>query len=392
MRVVESPIPRGFRIRNLIHFAVLLTLCSATANGAQPLCPSDPGLFQVVDIAGKAAFINPKGEFVLTPSSFPEKTVLVHWFYEGLAAVGVNLDNRVTPPAYSGGITKFGYIDLTGKFVIEPQFDYGYPFCGGLALVSKGEFLGYIDRSGKVVIDLKKDCNEDLPTGIKRGRCPTRRAGELFVDEESEGLIAVSDGRYGFGSKYGFNDTRGRIVIKPRFEPEREPHGSIRSLSKFIEGRAKVKLGGLYGFIDKKGHDVIPARFTRANDFSEGLAFVATQNGEFGYINKHGDWVIRGRNFIDGGNFCQGLAPIAVHSTDSKRREPIWGYIDRRGRIIIGPRFDHGDEFRNGVARIYEIRTSDDRWESRFGYIDKAGKYLWKPGSRLTSVDKTANR
>lgn len=70
-------------------------------------------------------------------------------FSEGLAAVSA-------PDA--NGQTKFGYIDKTGKIVIEPKYDYAFPFSDGLAQVaiqSGGTYgilrTGYIDSSGKYI-------------------------------------------------------------------------------------------------------------------------------------------------------------------------------------------------------------------------------------------------
>jgi hypothetical protein len=46
---------------------------------------------------------------------------------------------------------KEGYIDKTGKFVINPQFDDVGPFSDGLAPIRIGYKLGYIDKTGKIV-------------------------------------------------------------------------------------------------------------------------------------------------------------------------------------------------------------------------------------------------
>jgi hypothetical protein len=47
--------------------------------------------------------------------------------------------------------TKTGYIDRSGKFVIEPKFDFASEFKNGLAKVRQGKIWGYIDRTGKYV-------------------------------------------------------------------------------------------------------------------------------------------------------------------------------------------------------------------------------------------------
>ncbi|MGI7157691.1 WG repeat-containing protein, partial [Campylobacter coli] len=62
---------------------------------------------------------------------------------EGLARVGLN--------------GKWGFIDKSGKFVIEPKFDSIWDFSEGLAKVGLNGKYGLIDKSGKIVIEPKFD-------------------------------------------------------------------------------------------------------------------------------------------------------------------------------------------------------------------------------------------
>lgn len=49
---------------------------------------------------------------------------------------------------------KIGYMDVTGKIKIKPQYDYGAPFSEGLAVVrdKKTKKYGYINLKGEYVI------------------------------------------------------------------------------------------------------------------------------------------------------------------------------------------------------------------------------------------------
>ena len=53
--------------------------------------------------------------------------------------------------------SKYGFIDKSGKMVIEPQFDdeidIAGSFIAGLACVRKDGKEGFIDKNGKVVIE-----------------------------------------------------------------------------------------------------------------------------------------------------------------------------------------------------------------------------------------------
>lgn len=47
---------------------------------------------------------------------------------------------------------KLGYMDKSGKMVIEPKFEAGSIFVNGIAPVKVGENVGYIDKKGEYVI------------------------------------------------------------------------------------------------------------------------------------------------------------------------------------------------------------------------------------------------
>lgn len=47
---------------------------------------------------------------------------------------------------------KHGFIDLTGRFVIPPTFDFAWQFSDGRASAWQNGRAGFIDRNGKFVI------------------------------------------------------------------------------------------------------------------------------------------------------------------------------------------------------------------------------------------------
>ena len=48
---------------------------------------------------------------------------------------------------------KWGFVDTTGKVVVEAKFDNAKSFSNGLAAVCQGEKWGFADKDGTVVID-----------------------------------------------------------------------------------------------------------------------------------------------------------------------------------------------------------------------------------------------
>jgi WG repeat protein len=101
------------------------------------LAPFSEGLAPVLSF-NRLGFIDKTGKVVIEPL-FRE----TNGFSEGLAAVKI---------IGSDGQYVWGYIDRTGKFAITPQFIEAHPFAGGLAQVSKSDGKRLlIDASGKII-------------------------------------------------------------------------------------------------------------------------------------------------------------------------------------------------------------------------------------------------
>lgn len=65
---------------------------------------------------------------------------------------------------YSDG--KFGYISFDGEYVIPPTFDFAKGFCEGLAFANKGEYMGYIDKTGEFVKIFDGDSVMSMSDGV----------------------------------------------------------------------------------------------------------------------------------------------------------------------------------------------------------------------------------
>lgn len=121
--------------------------------------------------------------------------------------------------------------------------------------ITRNGQTGYIDKTGKIIIEPQFDGNtEEFPEGLAPIRIDT-------------------DGIPHHG-KFGFIDTAGKIVIQPQFD----------EVSPFSEGLASIRVGGSHGYIDKSGQTVIESPdFQNASNFTEGLAAVV-RGGKFGSV------------------------------------------------------------------------------------------------------------
>jgi hypothetical protein len=147
---------------------------------------------------------------------------------------------------------KWGFSDAKKTLVIEPKYDYAFPFSGGLAhVLGQSGKSGFIDNTGREVTPLKYDDAKE------------------FV----EGMAWVE-----LNSKWGFIDKSGTEVTKIKYDDLADA---------FSEGMAYVGLDGKYGFIDKSGKEAIPLMYEKTRSFSDGLARVKL-NGKWGFVNKSG--------------------------------------------------------------------------------------------------------
>ena len=79
-----------------------------------------------------------------------------------------------------------------------------------------------------------------------------------------------------------------------------------------------------YGFMDSTGKLVIPYTYTKALDFSGGLAAVRDNNGKWGFVNKKGNLVIPYKyDGVSYNGFQDGFALVVIGDKQ--------GYVDKNG-------------------------------------------------------------
>ncbi len=299
-----------------------------------------PGNRYRVVVDKKWGYIDQTGKVVIEP-----QFEIVDDFREGFAIV----ENIKT-------IFKFGFIDESGNFFDFRQYDNLGRYSEGLAAVGKGIFglhrggdhkWGFIDRSGKLVIEITYRDYKDF----------------------SEGLAAVMNDE----QKWGYIDKTGTLAIPFQFDDAFE----------FSEGLACVLSNGLFGFVDNSGRFVIPPRFARPGRFQEGLAAVeiATENfkakryyesyyssgGRIAFVDKTGSEAVKlPPNTVTIDDFSEGLARVDIKIGGS----PAYtGFIDKSGRMAFRlPFYSGSGRFSEGLA---VVRRND-----RFGYIDKTGRVV----------------
>jgi hypothetical protein len=286
-----------------------------------PIVQEQTGLFPA-NIRGRYGFIDKTGKVVLQPQY---KRALA--FSEGLAAVQDEAD-------------KWGFIDKSGTAVVKPQYPLVLPFREGLATVRVGDHFGAINRKGEMII-----APASKFAGIGQffeGTAPT-----LYRQMAANVMV----------SAWGFLGKNGEFSLPPVYD----------AVTPFGEGLAGVReIGKRWGFIDSKGKYVIEPQFDNVTRFSEGLAAVERETSSifrWGYIDKTGKTIITPK-YTSARIFSEGLA--AVQGDAGK-----WGFIDTKGTMVIQPKYDDTTAFQDGLSAVV--------LGNREIYIDKSGKVVWEP-------------
>lgn len=241
----------------------------------------------------KMFFIKPDGKLAFDVSDFDN----VYGFSESL--VLVEKDGN------------YGFIDKTGKIAIELQYNDAYAFDYGLATVSKGEKWGMIDKNNKVVIPFVYD---EAPT---------------FDDESVEKpmlIHAIKD------KKQGMIDKNHKTIIPFNYDYLQFFKEGFAVVGKIV-GKDEFEHNILkYGMIDKNNKLVVPFVYDEISNFSEGLALVGKIVGK----DEFGDDILK------------------------------FGYINKQGKVVIPIQFDFAESFEDGTAWV-QLKDKDF-------YIDKKGK------------------
>jgi hypothetical protein len=268
----------------------------------------EEGLLAVYDHYSESyGFIDTKGKIVIEPKYYE-----VLDFSDGLAGVWEDADIHVD--TFSGCGTavthaKWGFINKTGEYVIQPNYYEVSEFINGYAIANDK----FIDQKGTIVsrenililellnkmfrydgsmynqentiryvahnIENFEDClimaqNSNQKWGFLNYN------GVWTVQSNYFGAQFFSDGYAGIkdtNGKWGYIDCSGKIIVEPLYN----------FVYFFSEGLGAVQKGGKWGFINTKGEVVIPFLYDERRKFKNGLVKVE-KNKKVVYLNKQG--------------------------------------------------------------------------------------------------------
>ena len=212
----------------------------------------------------------------------------------------------------------FGYLDLKGNVVIEPQWYQAYNFIDGMAVV---------------MVKKGKDSDVSYKYGI------INKKGEYIVEPQKNYLMSMGENRF------AMRKSNGKFVLCDKNLEELS--GSYDGMHPFSCGLSLVeKEEKGFGFIDKNGQEIVSCKYMYAEEYADDLTFVAKDaDSKVEVLDKKGESILK----LKEGDapyytFHNGLALIYNYDADSK--EDSYRYIDKNGEVIYKwvPGDDDDDE------------------------------------------------
>lgn len=139
---------------------------------------------------------------------------------------------------------------------------------------------------------------------------------------------------------------------------------------KSISGLNKLHIierDGKKGFVDHKGDIVIPCKWTKVDDFHEGLAAVDDSSGKYGYLDINGNRVIP-CTWDKAESFEDGLAVVKV-------KNGLWDYkcgvIDKDVNMYLPFEYDSLEYIGCGMFKYYN--------SPKYGIVNEKNERIYSP-------------
>lgn len=266
---------------------------------------------------------------------------------------------------------KYGYIDPSGKTVIEFKYDYAEDFFNGLAVVAekRGNILWYglINKRGGSVFKMNHDEIINLDDKVL-----VVSTGGLYNYYDLSGKRLNGNKFYKYGSKF----TQGYSVVGEKDQNNVMKYGLINQYgvqiiaskydgifpfdTKFAVFMKREGKDAKYGLIDLHDKEVLAPDYDFIGTFGDKLCPIG-RGDKFGYIDFDAKIVC---------DFKYDKAMRFKNAMAAVKKNGKWGYIDVNMKEVIPFQFDKAFDFESGLAIVKKDRKQ--------GVIDKEGKWVVK--------------
>lgn len=377
-------------------------------------------------------FINTRGQFIFPPTLREEQLIALadhvsgftdnlYQFVEGRFPLRQELDGPI------------GFIDQTGEFVIEPQYELIGGFHEGVSVVCQylvaedRRGCGYINPDGEVLMPLDLSLATSFHEGIAVVQRPSSTGVFSVINKDFQRLIEGDrldrvggyDRYYELVSELSSNSGRTSVRIPgcvyPAVQLLPEANTDVPVDENVPEWTGPPYEQGTWGYLDvANGGFAIEPLFCdfelsppAATEFLNDRALVRVHpndtrasvperwRGHWAMIDPQGTIIdnygdadlpiyvsdpYMNRDYgtghyrtgLDWDGFHEGLLPVAnaPRNSDAPSR---FGYVDREGHWVIPPQFESVNHFQEGLALVQDSDTG------RHGFIDKRGSYVIPP-------------
>lgn len=266
---------------------------------------------------------------------------------------------------------KWGFVDTSYTWVIEPKFADVWCFRDGMASASMdGTEYGFINIKGEWVVEPKYELTLNLGDSLLGVALKGERIRIVNANEETVITGVVGDMVQGFTNgllpvisenilkntyKTGYKNIKNEWVIKPEYDfysNFKDGYASVgKSQTRFIldslgntvfsfadsidytlnysDGLVAVRSNGKFGYLNSKQELIIDYIFDDASDFSNGVANVIL-NDTLCIINKNGEVLHTLPNYRPIGDFKNNLLLVSTKSDPY-----LYGYINCNAEIIL---------------------------------------------------------
>ncbi len=297
----------------------------------------------------------------------------IYPFKEGRAMIGVAGENV--------DIDAYGFMDTSGKVILEPVYYDATPFYDGYAAVHSnsektGYKDGYIDTNGNPMYTdelwlampfengaaLVHSSNDGYAVLDTKFNYLVKPGKYNYIEPFNDGIAAVRND----SMKYGAIDSTGKEVIPCEYDSMSLCYDGLIAVGKRDETKALK-----YGYVDKSGKTVIPIKYDSAGDFNGGHALVS-EGDTVRVIDKTGNTVgTFSRKEYDYG-YSSWISEDRIRAYTVVNNEPLVTLLDLTGKEIM-PRIASTRmmEFNSGLALVYG--------DEGHIYVDRDGNRVIEP-------------
>lgn len=309
---------------------------------------------------------------------------------------------------YSNGLATFkdknskkiGFIDKNGEIVIPIIYDYASSFNNGFSSVQKDSKWGIIDTTGKVIIPAKYD--DVRQSEIKDEYFIFSSQGKVGLLNNKNEIIIPSIYKsirkyYKEGYFEAYRDAKNENNLDLYDTLGKKVATGFNSIEEFYNNRfAKLKYlaSTLEPYPEYKVYDL--------HNTNNKLNFIKPLQHTIGLLNKFEDeknYLFQVHKSLIVNFNGDTILPVNIYDEFSNFSENIfvakygkkYGFIDRKGNLIIKPIFDSADKVKEGIAQV--------SLNSKYFFIDMKGNcirdcpdemwadYYYKLGFSISSIE-----